>query len=135
MGKVAVEAKARNFTLRIDEPLESGGEDTGMNPVEMLLCSLGACQLVAASVFARQMKIELDDISIEVEGDMDSAGMMGYTGFRPGYEAIRFVFHVKTDAPPARVQALIDLVEQRCPVGDSLKNGVPMEKAKIIMEY
>ena len=106
-----------------------------MSPVEALLCSLGACQVVAACVFARQMRIELDDIWVEVEGDMDSAGMMGYTGIRPGYQHIRFVFHVKTDAPPARVQALIDLVEQRCPVGDSLKNGVPFDEPKIILEY
>ena len=134
-GKVAVEAQVRNFTIRMDEPKTSGGDDTGPNPVEMLLCSLAGCQLVAASLFARQMRIDLDDISVEVEGDMDSAGMMGYTGFRPGYEKIRFVFHIKTDAPPAKVQALIDLVEQRCPVGDSLKNGVPMDKPKIILEY
>ena len=135
VGKVAVEAQSRNFTIRIDEPKTSGGEDTGMSPVEALLCSLGACQVVAATVFARQMRLDLEDIWVEVEGDMDSAGMMGYTDFRPGYERIRFVFHVKTDASPAKVQALIDLVEQRCPVGDSLKNGVPMEKPKIILEY
>lgn len=130
-----MDVQARNFTVRVDEPRESGGEDTGMNPVELLLCSLGACQLVAASAFSRQMRIDLDEIWVEVEGDMDSAGMMGYTGIRPGYQNIRFVFHVKTDAQPAKVQALIDLVEQRCPVGDSLNSGVPMEKAKIIMEY
>lgn len=132
---MAVEAQVRNFTIRMDEPKTSGGDDTGANPVEMLLCSLAGCQLVAASIFARQLRIELDDISVEVEGDMDSAGMMGYTGFRPGYEKIRFVFHIKTDAPPAKVQMLMDLVEQRCPVGDSLKNGVPMDKPKIILEY
>jgi len=135
VGKVAVDVKARNFTLRVDEPLESGGENTGMSPVEMLLCSLGACQVVAASTFARQMRIDLDELWLEVEGDMDSAGMMGYTGIRPGYQAIRFVFHIKTDAQPAKIQALIDLVEQRCPVGDSLRNGVAMEKAKVILEY
>ena len=122
VGKVAVEAQSRNFTIRIDEPKTSGGEDTGMSPVEALLCSLGACQVVAACVFARQMRIALDD-------------MMGYTGIRPGYQHIRFVFHVKTDAPPARVQALIDLVEQRCPVGDSLKNGVPLDKPRVVLEY
>ena len=68
VGKVAVEAQSRNFTIRIDEPKTSGGEDTGMSPVEALLCSLGACQVVAACVFARQMRIELDDIWVEVEG-------------------------------------------------------------------
>ncbi len=135
VGKLAVEAQARDFTIRIDEPKQSGGDDTGMSPVELLLCSLAGCQLVSASVFARQLRIELDDISVDVEGDMDSAGMMGYTGFRPGYEKIRFVFHIKTDAPPAKIQMLIDMIEQRCPVGDSLKNGVLLEKPKVILEY
>ena len=37
VGKVAVEAQSRNFTIRIDEPKTSGGEDTGMSPVEALL--------------------------------------------------------------------------------------------------
>ena len=135
VGKVAVEAQSRNFTIRIDEPKTSGGEDTGMSPVEALLCSLGACQVVAATVFARQIWVDLEDIWVEVEGDMDAAGMMGYTGCRSVYQRIRFVSHVTTDAPPEKVQALIDLVEQRCPVGDSLKNGVPFDKPKIILEY
>jgi uncharacterized OsmC-like protein len=60
---------------------------------------------------------------------------MGYTGIRPGYQNIRLVFHVKTDAPPAKVQALIDLVEQRCPVADSLRAGVLLEKPKVYLEF
>ena len=135
VGRAAVEAQAGDFTLRVDEPKGAGGEGTGMSPVEDLLCSLGACELVAATIFARQMRIELEEISIEVEGDMDSAGQMGYTGIRPGYQDIRLVYHIKTDAPPAKVQALIDLVEQRCPVADSLKNGVPIGKPKVVLEY
>lgn len=135
VGKVAVEVQARNFTLQVDEPKESGGGDTGMSPVEMLLCSMGACEVVATSLFARQMRIELDELWVEVEGDLDSAGQMGYTGIRPGYQNIRLVFHVKTDAPPAKVQALIDLVEQRCPVADSLRAGVLLEKPKVYLEF
>ena len=135
VGKVAVEAQSRNFTIRIDEPKTSGGEDTGMSPVEALLCSLGACQVVAACVFARQMRIELDDIWVEVEGDMDSAGMMGYTGIRPGYQHIRFVFHVKTDAPPARVQALIDRSAERGVEAQSRNFAVRIDEPKIILEY
>lgn len=135
VGKVAVEVQARDFKILVDEPQESGGSDSGMNPVELLLCSLGACQVVAAAIFARQLKVDLEELWVELEGDMDSAGMMGYSGIRPGYQNIRFVFHIKTDSPPEKVQVLFDLVEQRCPVGDSLRNGVPFEKSKVILEY
>jgi Predicted redox protein, regulator of disulfide bond formation len=135
LGKVAVEVQARDFTLRVDEPKESGGGDTGMSPVEMLLCSMGACEVVATSLFARQMRIELEELWVEVEGDLDSAGQLGYTGIRPGYQNIRLAFHIKTDAPPAKVQSLIDLVEQRCPVADSLRAGVPLGKPKVYLEY
>jgi uncharacterized OsmC-like protein len=135
VGKVAVEVQVRDFTLQVDEPKESGGGDTGMNPVEMLLCSMGACEVIAASLWAKQMRVELDELWVEVEGDMDSAGQMGYEGIRPGYQNIRLAFHIKTDAPPAKVQALIDLVEQRCPVADSLRTGVPLDKPKVYLEF
>ena len=129
-----MEATVRNFTVKIDEPTSSGGTDTGMNPVELLLCSLGACQAITAVAFAPQCGVDLKNIWVEVEGDMDSAGMMGYTDFRPGYEKIRFNFHITSPSPEAKIKKLINLVEQRCPVGDSLRNGVVLEAPSITME-
>ncbi len=37
-----VEANARGFKITLDEPEELGGTNTGMNPVEAVLCALGA---------------------------------------------------------------------------------------------
>ena len=121
---LGVEITARGHKVKIDEPIEGGGEDTGMNPVEMLLGSIAACQTISTSIYAESMGIKIDEMSIEVEGDMDSAGFMGYAKFRPGYTNIRSHIKIKSDADPAMVQQLIDLVEIRCPVEDSVKNGV-----------
>ncbi|MEA4815876.1 MAG: OsmC family protein [Lachnospiraceae bacterium] len=129
-----MEATSRNFTIKVDEPTSSGGTNTGMNPVELLLCSFGACQAITAVVYAPQCGVDLQDLWIEVEGDMDSAGMMGYTDFRPGYEKIRFNFHIKSPSPEAKIQKLVNLVEKRCPVADSLKNGVSFEDPVITIE-
>lgn len=52
---VQVKVKSRNFQVTIDEPKELGGTDTGMNPVELLLCALGACQAIVARVYAREV--------------------------------------------------------------------------------
>ena len=74
-----------------------------MNPVEMLLGSIAACQTISTSIYAESMGIKIDEMSIEVEGDMDSAGFMGYAKFRPGYTNIRSHIKIKSDADPAKM--------------------------------
>lgn len=134
MGKLAVEVQARDFKVILDEPKGSGGTNIGMNPVELLLCSLGGCQTITASAFAEQVGVTIDELWVDVEGDLDSAGMMGYTDYRPGYQKIRFNFHIKTSSSEEKVKKLIELVKKRCPVGDSLCNGVEFDEAKITIE-
>ena len=134
VGDLGVEVTARGHKIKVDEPIEGGGEDTGMNPVEMLLGSIAACQTISTSIYAESMGIKIDEMSIEVEGDMDSAGFMGYAKFRPGYTNIRSHIKIKSDADPAMVQQLIDLVEIRCPVEESVKNGVEIAHAKVEVE-
>lgn len=68
---VQVKAASRQFELIIDEPKSLGGTDTGMNPVEALLASLGACQAIVARVYAPRFEVKLDDFRVEVEGDLD----------------------------------------------------------------
>jgi len=133
-GKLLVEVQAREFKVVLDEPKGSGGTNIGMNPVELLLCSLGGCQTITASAFAEQVGVKIDELWIEIEGDLDSAGMMGYTDYRPGYEKIRFNFHIKTSSPDENVKKLVELIKKRCPVGDSLQSGVEFEEAKITIE-
>ena len=73
-GGLSVENRAGKFTVLMDEPETLRGTDTGMNPVEMLLCCLGACQCIVARLFARTRKIEFQDLRIELEGDLDTDG-------------------------------------------------------------
>ncbi len=40
-GGLAVESESRGFKIIIDEPKSVGGTDTGMSPVEAVLCALG----------------------------------------------------------------------------------------------
>ncbi|SEM61481.1 OsmC-like protein [Paenibacillus sp. cl141a] len=61
---VKVITKARQFELVIDEPQSLGGTDTGMNPVEALLASLGACQSIVARVYAPKFDVVLEDFRV-----------------------------------------------------------------------
>lgn len=121
-----VKAGSRGFEITFDEPEGSGGADTGMNPVEGLLCALGACQTIAAMIFAGMQGVKIDSVRSEVEGDLDSDGFLGKNpDARNGFQAIRCTLHISgPDKEAAR--SVAELAEERCPVGDCLKNPVPV---------
>lgn len=131
---LAVLAESRNFELNVDEPKCLGGTDTGMNPVEMILCALGSCQTIVASAFAKKLGIKLQDFWVEVEGDLDPDGFMGLFDVRPGYQNIRYNMHIKSDASEDKIKEFVEFIEKTCPVGDTLANCVNFEKAKYTIE-
>lgn len=130
-----VKASARDFSVILDEPREQGGTNEGMNPVELALCSLCACQTITAAIFSEFYGIPVDDIKVEAEGDMDSDGFSGMNpAVRPGLQNVRFRFIIKSRAPRVQVEELVKAVERMCPVGDSFRNGVTLEAPELILE-
>lgn len=121
-----VESESRGFKLTFDEPKELGGTDTGMNPVEGILCALGACQSICCAAFAESQNFTYSKFWVELEGDLDPDGFMGLSDCRNGFQEIRFVMHFKTDEPQEKVNSFAKFIESRCPVGDVLANGVKL---------
>ncbi|WP_426445504.1 OsmC family protein [Paenibacillus sp. S-38] len=131
---VQVKARARNFEILIDEPAGLGGTDTGMNPVEALLASLGACQSIVARVYAPKFGVELEHFSVDVEGDIDLDGFFDRSDVRPGYSDIRYTFRIGTSSPEEKVEEFIRFLESKCPVGDTLANPVRLSLGSTIIE-
>lgn len=131
---LAVETDVRGFKILMDEPEDMGGANRGLNPVEALLSSLGACQTIVASAFAGEAGIDLQDFWVELEGDLDTDGFMGLSDVRPGLLDIRFKMHIKSDSPQEKIDDFIKLIEKRCPVGDSLGKGVTLHNTSVVIE-
>jgi hypothetical protein len=62
-----IEGKAGNHTVFIDQPKNVKGTDTGPNPSEYFLLSLGGCIITIARMAARQKRIKLNDFKLQVE--------------------------------------------------------------------
>ncbi|MCD8511197.1 MAG: OsmC family protein [Bacillus sp. (in: Bacteria)] len=131
---VQVLAKSRNFQFIIDEPKSLGGTDTGMNPVEVVLATLGACQAIVARVYARKFNIEFTDLWVELEGDLDTDGFMNISDVRRGYSEIRYNIHIATESPKEKVAEFVEFIEKTCPVGDTIANPVDLKLNDIIIE-
>lgn len=121
-----VETNSRGFKILFDEPEDLGGTDTAMNPVEGLLCALGACQSIVAKAFAVAHNITFEEFHVELEGDLDPDGFMGLADVRNGFQEIRFVMHFKTNEPKEKIEEFAKFIENTCPVGDCLSNGVKL---------
>ncbi len=119
-----VDSTVRNFTVRMDEPVNLGGTDTGMNPVEALLAALGSCLTIVAGAFAEAHDIQLEEFWVELEGDLDPDGFLrGAEGVRNGFQEVRFTTHIKTSASEEKVAAFVEFIKTRCPVSDTMMNG------------
>lgn len=132
---LAVENIVRNYKVTIDQPRSAGGTDTGMTPTEAMLAALGSCQVIVATAFAKQHDIAIEDIWVEVEGDMDTDGYMkGKTGVRSGFEEVRFTMHVKSNASQTKLDKFQKFIETRCPITDTIKAGTRVVAEKVINE-
>jgi uncharacterized OsmC-like protein len=133
-GGLSVESTAGKFTVLMDEPETLRGTDTGMNPVEMLLCSLGAGQCIVARLYARAQKVEFEEFRVELEGDLDTDGFFrGRAGVRPGLSEIRYTMHIRTDAPREKVEHFATFIKKRCPVSDVIVNSAPIIQNDIVI--
>lgn len=119
------QATSRDFTVFMDEPPSLGGTDKAMNPVELLLSSLGGCLVISAMVFSEECDVELKDITVDVDGDLNTDGFFGKDPNVPaGLLEIRVNINFDTDSPREKVEKLIETIENRCPVSDSLRRNL-----------
>lgn len=119
-----VEVNARGLKVIIDEPQELGGTNKGMNPLEITLGALGACQAIVAKMLAPMYDFSYEEFYMELEGDINSEGLNPENDIRSGFQEIRMTMHFKTNEPLEKVKDFAKVVESTCPVSDSLHKGV-----------
>ena len=135
VGRFRSDVKIRDHVLTIDEPTAIGGSDLGPSPVEVVLAALGSCQEITYRAFATALGIKLDKVSVEVEGDIDFRGFFAVDdSVRPGYNNIRAVVKIASDAPAEQLEKLRELVNSHCPVLDMLINPVPVSLDLVLNE-
>lgn len=60
------EATARGHSVLLDEPVDQGGDDRGMNPYEHLLAALGGCTAMTLRMYARRKGWTLHDVRVDL---------------------------------------------------------------------
>ena len=103
-GAVAV-TRARSFTIETDEPAPLGGTDSAIDPMELLLASLGTCLTIGWVTHANQRGVDFRDLKITVRAPYDLRGYLGLDrAVRPGFTRLEYDVEVDSDADAGRAR-------------------------------
>lgn len=64
--KFLTKVTAGNHTIYTDEPIDKGGEDKGVNPLELLASSLATCTAATLKMYVELKQWEVPTIDVEV---------------------------------------------------------------------
>jgi putative redox protein len=121
-GRVTSLGTAEQFTLVVDRPTEGGGGGLGFNGGQLLYLSVAGC--ISNDLFreARTAGIELESVRVKVGGN--------FVGDPPVSDEILYEVELKGDAPEARLQALVDQVDEIAEIPNSLRQGTRVRLAR-----
>ena len=118
--------KARSFELQADEPQPLGGTDTAIDPMELLLASLGTCLTIGWITRANKRGIEVRDLKVTVRAPYDLRGYLGLSkNVRPGFSGLEYEVDIDTDADPAVLEEIRAETEKGSPMFDNIANATP----------
>ena len=112
-----VTVNARQFYVPVDEAPEFRGEDTGMMPTELFLCSLASCFCLALVYAANKNRVELRDLKVDVIGEKDSKNFL-FSGC---------TVKVKSSVASSSLKSLVDTAKQYCFVTNTIRRSCPIE--------
>lgn len=124
----------KDFTIRVDEPIELCGTDQYPNPQQYLLAALNACMIFGYSAVCAHQGIELEDLRIETEGEIDLRGFLGLDAtVKPGYEQLRYTVYVKGKGTPEQFEQIHRTVMTTSPNYFNLATAIPLKPRLVVL--
>src|SRR6202035_6093019 len=110
--------QVREHQLTVDEPLESGGDDAGPDPQELLAVSLASCTAITMEMYAARKGWEIGSVEVDVQ----------YTPAERGCPTkFDVVLRLPDDLPEEQVERL-QVIAAKCPVHRTLDGEVMFQE-------
>lgn len=110
LGGFQVDVQVREFSLRVDEPAQVGGTNTGPQPTDLLLSAVASCFVLSLAYAAGKNKIKLDEIQVKATGT--------YLGLRFSTIQIEVILPLSSE----EAADLIAAAERVCYVTNTLRH-------------
>lgn len=125
---------SRKFRVRMDEPPEFLGANSGPNPQEMLIAAFNACILAGYVTGCALEGIVLENLTVETESDFDLRGFFGLdASVKPGYDQLRYTVRIRGRGSPDQFQKVHATVLATSPNRWNIANAIDL-KGRLVIE-
>ena len=126
-----LEAKnEKGLSVKFDAPIEHGGEETALSPMENVLASLAACSSFHVLRIMRKMRQEISDYSVEAIAERrEEPPPRVFTKIH-----LKYIVKGKNINPEAVNKAIHLSEEKYCSVGGMLKEAVEITSSYEILD-
>jgi putative redox protein len=109
---------ANGHMVRMDSSDESGGNNFGVRPMQMLLMGLGGCSAIDIVMILKKQRQTITDFSIKVTGERE-------VGKEPSLWAnAKIIFYLKGDIDKEKAFRACELsMNKYCSVAETMKRG------------
>ena len=118
-GDFGFEAKdANGHTVQLDTSDETGGNNFGVRPMQMLLMGLGGCSAIDIVMILKKQRQTITDFSIKITGEREP-------GKEPSLWAnAKIIFTLKGDIDKEKASRACELsMNKYCSVAETLKRS------------
>lgn len=109
---------ADGHTMRMDIPVEQGGNGSGFRPMQSMLSALSGCSAVDVISILKKQKQSLTNLEIEVDGEREQ-------GTEPSlWTKVEVVFYLTGEVEPLKGYRAVDLsIKKYCSVAETLRRA------------
>lgn len=124
---MSFEADVAGYKLRLDSDPEHGGMNKGPKPKPLMMVALAGCTGMDVASILKKMHVEIDELVVEVEGDVSEEHPKRFTG-------MKVIYKVKgRDIPRDKVEKAVNLSRNNyCGVSANYSKAFPLDHEIII---
>ncbi len=129
LNDLAFEAEIDGHKIYLDSTAEHGGKNMGPRPKPLMMVSLAGCTGMDVVSILKKMRVDIESLSVEVEGDV--------TEDHPKrFEGMKVIYRIKgKDVSLKSVEKAVNLSKERyCGVSANFTKAFPIEHEIIIEE-
>ncbi len=117
-GRYKHTVAVRGHEIVVDEPEDSGGDDSGPDPQEMLAVSLASCTAITMEMYAKRKGWEIGEVEVDVD-------------YEPAQRGSPTKFAMKVQLPkelPEEQRERLMQIAAKCPVHRTLEGEVMFDE-------
>ena len=129
LENMAFSAEVSGHEIIIDAPEKAGGQDRGTRPKPLMLAALAGCTGMDVVSILKKMRVEPDDFSVVVEGELTEEHPKHFISMHVIYE------FTGKNLPMEKLQKAVNLSEERyCGVSATYRKALGLTSEIKIIE-